>query len=107
MNIVSYSYCNETHLQTTVKTKEVVAEKLPDLFQGHLLCAGVNVGQQGSCKGDSGGPLMYYDFTRKGYVQIATVHGAVRDCGDEEYPGIYVRLDYPTIYNFISSVVNN
>jgi hypothetical protein len=50
---------------------------------------------------------MYYDFTRRGYVQIATVHGAVRDCGDKEYPGIYVRLDHPTIYNFISSVVNN
>jgi hypothetical protein len=50
---------------------------------------------------------MYYDFTRKGYVQIATVHGAVRECGDEEYPGIYVRLDHPSILNFMSSVINN
>jgi hypothetical protein len=30
--------------------------------------------------------------------------GAVRDCGDDEYPGIYVRLDHPSVWNFISSI---
>jgi hypothetical protein len=31
--------------------------------------------------------------------------GAVRDCGDDEYPGIYVRLDHPSIWFFIASVI--
>jgi hypothetical protein len=31
--------------------------------------------------------------------------GAVRDCGDEEYPGIYVRLDHPSVWNFIASII--
>jgi len=33
--------------------------------------------------------------------------GAVRDCGDDEYPGIYVRLDHPSVWNFISSISTN
>ena len=34
-------------------------------------------------------------------VQIAIVQGGVRDCGDVEYPGIFVRLDDPSVWNFI------
>jgi hypothetical protein len=31
--------------------------------------------------------------------------GAVRERGDEEYPGIYVRLDHPSVLFFITSIV--
>jgi hypothetical protein len=78
-----YSYCNLTHSRTTITTETVISKYLPYLFQGHLLCAGKRETKLGSCKGDSGGPLMYYDYSRNGYVQIATVHGAIR--GDQEH----------------------
>jgi hypothetical protein len=44
---------------------------------------------------------MYFDYKIKGYTQIATVEGAIRDCGDIDFPGIYVRLDHPSIFQFI------
>jgi secreted trypsin-like serine protease len=82
-----------------------IKEKLPDLFPNHVLCAGTDVGTQGSCKGDSGGPLLSNDWETKKWIQFAIVQGAVRDCGDSEYPGIYTRLEDPAIFSFISSVL--
>ncbi len=39
--------------------------------------------------------------------QIAIVQGGIRNCGDLDYPGIFVRLDDPAVFNFINSVVSN
>ena len=69
------------------------------------MCAKVNEGNQGACQGDSGGPLMYKDDDSGKYIQIATVEGAVGQCGDIDYPGIFVRLDHPSIWNFIVSTI--
>ncbi len=44
---------------------------------------------------------MYKDSESDRWIQIATVHGAVGDCGDADFPGIYIRLDDPSVYNFI------
>ncbi len=93
-------------MQTTEKIREKIMEKLPQLFQSHILCAGATVGSQGSCRGDSGGPLMYQDSLMDHWIQIAIVQGAIRDCGDPEYPGLYVRLDDPNILSFIKSALN-
>ncbi len=71
------------------------------------MCAGVDVGNQGACKGDSGGPLMYKDDDTGKFFQIALVRGGVGECGDDEYPGIFVRVDHPSIWKFISSTVNS
>lgn len=40
------------------------------------------------------------------WVQIAVVQGAVRDCGDVDFPGLYIRLDDPSIFNFIQLYIN-
>jgi secreted trypsin-like serine protease len=69
------------------------------------MCAGVNEGNQGACKGDSGGPLMYKDYDSRKYIQIAIVEGGVGECGDKDFPGIFVRLDNPSIWNFIAATI--
>jgi secreted trypsin-like serine protease len=85
--------------------EKTIREVLPKLFQNQLLCAGVSVGNQGSCQGDSGGPLMFKDDESGKFFQIATVRGAVGQCGDRDYPGIFVRVDHPSIWKFISSII--
>ena len=82
-----------------------INKTLPQLFQDNLLCAGDSEEIKGACKGDSGGPLMYKDVLARKYIQIATVEGGVKDCGDDEYPGIFVRVDHLSIWTFISSTM--
>jgi hypothetical protein len=38
---------------------------------------------------------------------MAIVQGGIRQCGDSEYPGIFVRLDELEILNFINSTVSS
>jgi hypothetical protein len=45
--------------------------------------------------------LLYLGF------QIATVQGGVRNCGDIDYPGIYIRLVEPEVLNFIKATITN
>ncbi len=87
---------------------KTIAKTLPQLFQNHIMCAGVASGVQGACSGDAGSPLMYQDLERDGrWIQIAIVQGTIRDCGDPDYPGLFIRLDDPSIFNFIRSTINN
>ena len=63
------------------------------------------IGSQGSCKGDSGGPLNAFDEEISSWVIIATVQGGIRDCGDTDFPGLYVLLDDASVLNFIFSTI--
>ena len=67
------------------------------------MCAGFEHGG-GSCKGDSGGPLLKYDHNTLEYKQIGIVQGGVSNCGDQYFHNIYVRVDEGQILNFINTV---
>ncbi len=36
------------------------------------------------------------------WIQFAIVQGSVGECGDIDFPGIYVRLDHSSILSFIT-----
>jgi secreted trypsin-like serine protease len=91
-------------MKASTAVEKKIIKTIPQLFQDHLMCAGVDIGYQGACQGDSGGPLMYKDEEGK-YIQIATVEGGVGNCGDKDYPGIFVRLAHPSIWKFIYSTI--
>ena len=48
---------------------------------------------------------MIQDLESKRWIQIGTVAGSTGDCGDINLPGIYVRLNHPSVSNFIDSVI--
>ena len=99
-------YCNSTHMKkSSEKVEKKIQDSIPQLFQDNLICAGVTVGRQGPCEGDSGGPLMYKDLETGKFIQVATVSSGVGECGDDEYPGIYVRLDHSSTLSFMLSTI--
>ena len=72
------------------------------------MCAGNQAARQGSCKGDSGGPLKIFDTDSGSFVQIGIVAGSVNlgECGTKNFPVVFTRLDNPEIYEFIQSTVS-
>ena len=53
-----------------------------------------------SCHGESGGPLMVYDFVDSRHIQVGVVQDG-SGCGSKDLPGVYSRLDNPSVLNWI------
>ena len=74
-------------------------------YAEHHICAGDARGDVGSCKGDSGGPLIYYNSRADPpfYLLIGVLHGSSDQCEDErtDAPGIFARVNHPEIFDFI------
>ncbi|TRY79521.1 hypothetical protein TCAL_12893 [Tigriopus californicus] len=109
VKVFSNLFCNTSHsnLDSNILQFRTKAT-LPNLFKDHLMCAGYELGNFGSCSGDSGGPIVRLLTTPPNirYIQVGIVQGGVGDCGDSRYPGIYIRLDDPDILAFIQSVAD-
>ena len=86
--------------------QRTVEEYLPKLFQPYIMCAGNQATKQGSCSGDSGGPLMVYSTKSNQYEQVGIVAGGINpNCEKSNFPGVYTRLDHPEILEFIQQIL--
>ena len=48
---------------------------------------------------------MIRNLSSRKWQQIGIVHGAIGECGDIDYPGIFLRLNHPLVLEFITSAV--
>ena len=104
-SFLNFSYCDLTHTKTSLNKEKVVRKILPYLFQDDLLCAGTLVGNPDLCKGDSGGPIITQNLFNQKWTQIGVVHGSIGECCNNDYPGIYIRLNHPLVLDFIISAM--
>ncbi|XP_026805709.1 LOW QUALITY PROTEIN: transmembrane protease serine 9-like [Rhopalosiphum maidis] len=68
--------------QTYATYKTVIDDK--------VICAGYPKGGKDSCRGDSGGPLMWSN--RKQFYLIGIVSYGFKECGHPGYPGVYTKV---------------
>merc|ERR1712193_409208 len=98
--IRSFEYCDEKIKELPKWTKY-----LPNGFDDTLLCAGNRFRGGGTCRGDSGGPLLINVGNLDVTQQIGVLHGGLEQCNNKRYPAIYVRLDNPSIYQWLRSQI--
>ena len=57
----------------------------------------------GTCKGDSGGPLLVDTYDKNGItvVQEGVLHGGAATCSNKKFPAIFNRISTPSIYDWI------
>nr|AAV91012.1 hemolymph proteinase 15 [Manduca sexta] len=61
------------------------------VFRSGQICAGGVLGQD-SCKGDSGGPLMYENKETRKYEVVGIVGSGAQECGQPGIPGVYTYI---------------
>uniref|UniRef100_A0A2S2N8A3 Proclotting enzyme n=1 Tax=Schizaphis graminum TaxID=13262 RepID=A0A2S2N8A3_SCHGA len=68
-----------------------------------VICAGYPEGGKDSCRGDSGGPLMW--SKRKQFYLIGIVSYGFKECGHPGYPGVYTKV--ASYMDWILKNINN
>ncbi|TRY69224.1 hypothetical protein TCAL_01394 [Tigriopus californicus] len=106
LKIFAQEWCNITHARA-FETNDVIRERWPQLFPSCVMCAGHSNGGYGSCKGDSGSPLVKFEsgepYPR--YVQLGVIVGGVGQCGNRDFPSTYTRVEDFEVMNFINAVL--
>ena len=83
-----------------------IFDSLPTKFNsGSVFCASNTGTDDGTCRGDSGGPALFSDGIK--YQQLGVVHGSITSCDGSRFPSIYVRIDNPDVFNWISKVTSS
>ena len=47
--------------------------------------------------------MVFFDTVNMKYIQHGVVHGAIGECGNPVFDGIYARIEDPEVYYFIKS----
>jgi secreted trypsin-like serine protease len=83
-----------------------IFDSLPTKFNGGSIFCASNVGtDDGTCRGDSGGPALFSDGFKN--QQLGVVHGSITSCDGSRFPSIFVRIDNPDVFNWISKVTSS
>ena len=83
-----------------------INDSLPTKFHsGSVFCASNFGTGDGTCRGDSGGPTLFYDGIKN--QQLGVVHGAITSCDGTRFPSIFVRIDDPDVFNWIDNVTSS
>ena len=107
LNIKSISHCNDQYtVRRSTKYFRVIENALPNKFNGGSVFCASNVGTEaGTCRGDSGGPTLFNDGNKT--HQLGVVHGSITSCDGRRFPGIFVRLDNPEVFKWLSKVTSS
>ena len=94
----------------TFQLRRKILETLPNMFKGSLICAGSNA-EEGTCPGDSGGPLIGSDFVdyetgELRYFIVGVLHGGIKPCDNSVYGAIYNRISTPGIHDWILDILS-
>ncbi|CAI6360877.1 unnamed protein product [Macrosiphum euphorbiae] len=73
------------------------------VIDDRVLCAGYPEGGKDSCRGDSGGPLMW--SKRNQFYLIGIVSYGFNECGDPGHPGVYTKVT--SYMDWILDRINN
>ena len=68
-------------------------------------------GSGGTCPGDSGGPLLTsvedLETLETKAQQVGVLHGGLEACSNANFPAIYVRLDNPSVHQWLMSQLSS
>ena len=73
---------------------------IPNHFEKSVFCAQNTNQVEGTCPGDSGGPLLTFNENQRRFILTGVIHGALLDCTNI-IPGIFVETDEYSNLNFL------
>jgi len=113
LTVQNAKFCSKKYtVQTTDSNYLLLQNSLPDKFRNPSVFCAQNQGlSDGTCGGDSGGPVVQFDTTETDkykiprWVQVAAVHGSAASCDGSRFPSIFVRLDERDVLTWIYQMV--
>ena len=85
---------------------KAIEESLPQKFENpSIFCAGIEGSNAGTCSGDSGGPIQWYNQDNQQTFLQGVVHGSPVSCDGERFPAIFINVAHYDILKWIYSEV--